>query len=169
MVTGPQGEVRQRNDGTELVVLHRTFPDRVEDVWAALTESHRLARWIGSFTGEGGTGGTVEFTVTGEVDAGGEVAEPVTVSILDCSPPTRLVVDFPADGGGSWHIAVTLAEHAGGTTLEFTQRLAAGVDATDVEAGWRWYLDRLAASVAGTPMPNWDDYAPKPADNPGAP
>jgi uncharacterized protein YndB with AHSA1/START domain len=163
MATGPQGEVRPQGDGTETLVFHRTFPDPIQDVWTALTESDRLARWIGSFTGEGGTGGTVEFTVTGEVDAGGEVAKPVTVSILDCSPPTRLVVDFPSGDGASWQIAVTLAEHAGGTTLEFTQRLTAGLDATDIEAGWRWYLDRLTASLHGEPMPAWDDYVPSAA------
>ncbi|SHN74504.1 SRPBCC domain-containing protein [Cryptosporangium aurantiacum] len=164
MTTGPLGEVHPNNDGTETLVLRRVFPDPIEDVWAAVTESDRLARWIGHYEGTGGTGGTVEFTVTGEMDAGGEEAQPVTVQILDCSPPTRLVVDFPSEDGGAWHIAVTLAPHADGTTLEFTQRLAAGFDATDVEAGWRWYLDRLVATVAGEPLPPWDDYAPKAAE-----
>ena len=77
------------------IVLHRRYATSAEDVWAAFTESERLARWIGHYTGRGRAGGTVEFTVTGELDAGGEVAEPVTVTIHECAPPHRLVVDVP--------------------------------------------------------------------------
>jgi uncharacterized protein YndB with AHSA1/START domain len=159
MVTGPQGEVRRNDDGTETIVLHRSFPDPIDDVWAAITESDRLARWIGRYEGAGGTGGTVEFTVTGELDAGGEEGKPETVQIVECSPPHRLVVDMPSYDGGVWHLAVTLTGHGSGTTLVFEQRLTAGTPAGEIEAGWRWYLDRLVASLAGGPMPAWDDYA----------
>ncbi|GAA0276935.1 SRPBCC domain-containing protein [Cryptosporangium japonicum] len=158
MVTGQPGEVRHNDDGTETIVLHRTFADPIEDVWAAITESDRLARWIGHYEGTGGTGGTVEFTTTGELDAGGEVDEPATVQIVECSPPHRLVVDMPSYDGGVWHLAATLSGHGSGTTLVFEQRLTAGVPAGDIEAGWRWYLDRLVASIADEPMPAWDDY-----------
>ena len=44
--------------------------------------------------------------------------------------------------------------------LRFEQHLEEGLDAADVEAGWRWYLDRLSASLQGEPMPEWADYQP---------
>lgn len=160
MVTGPRGEVRPGNDGTETLVLHRAYPDPIGDVWAALTESDRLARWMGHYEGEGGTGGTVELTVTGELDAGGTEGEPSTVQIVECSPPNRLIVDMPSYDGGTWRLALTLTGHESGTTLVFEQRLAAGTPVDDIEAGWRWYLDRLGASLTDDPMPAWDDYAP---------
>jgi len=163
MTTGPQGEARLNADGTQTLALQRSYPDPIEDVWAALTESDRLARWFGRYRGTGGTGTTVEFTLTGEVDAGGEEAEPSTVSILDCSPPNRLVVEMPSGDGGTWRLAVTLTAHGSGTTLVFEQVLAAALDPAEMEAGWRWYLDRLGASLAGEPMPSWDDYAPSAA------
>ncbi|MFI5952382.1 SRPBCC domain-containing protein [Cryptosporangium sp. NPDC051539] len=162
MTTGPLGEARTDDDGTGTLVFHRTFPDPIEDVWATLTDSDRLARWYGHYEGTGGTGGTVELTITGEVDAGGKEGDPVTVSILECVPPHRLVVEMAPEGEGTWHLAATLSEHAGGTTLLFEQRLPAGFPypASEVEPGWRWYLDRLVAAVAGDPMPPWKSYAP---------
>ena len=142
------------------VVLQQEYPDPIGQVWAALTESDRLAPWIGTHTGGGAPGGTVEFTMTGEVDAGGEVAEPVTVTVVECVPPRRLVVDFPETDERTWRVALTLAPQAGGTILSFEQPMPDGLDPADVEAGWRWYLDRLGATLRGGPMPAWADYLP---------
>lgn len=142
------------------IVLRKQFPDPVEDVWAAVTESERLGRWFGTYTGSGRPGGTVEFTVTGEVDAGGEVAAPVTVTVHECDAPRRLVVDIPEDAARSWRVAVDIAPEGAGAVLVLTQQVVEGTDPTDMEAGWRWYLDRLAASLRGAEMPQWAAYAP---------
>jgi len=153
VTTDPQADGR-------LLVLHREYPDPIGEVWAALTESDRLGRWIGTHTGGGRPGGTVQFTVTGEADAGGEVAEPATVTIIECDPPRRLVVDMPETDERTWRVALTLAAQEGGTVLTFEQQVLDGLDPADVEAGWRWYLDRLGASLHGEPMPAWEDYIP---------
>jgi uncharacterized protein YndB with AHSA1/START domain len=148
------------DDGRTLT-LRRSYPDPVDDVWAAFTESERLARWFGSYTGTGRPGGTVELTITGEVDAGGAVADPVTVTIHECAAPHRLVVEVPeGPEGRAWVLDVTLSRAGTGTDLVFRQRLVPGLDPTDVEAGWNWYLDRLGASLRGTAMPDWSAYAP---------
>ena len=44
---------QQADDGSRLVVLRREWPDPIDDVWSALTESERTARWIGTYTGVG--------------------------------------------------------------------------------------------------------------------
>ena len=156
MTSEPRDEVH----AGRLLVLRREYPDAIDEVWAALTESDRLARWIGTYTGRGGAGTTVAFTLTGEADAGGEVAPPVTVPVVECAPPRRLVVDIPDADGGAWRIAVTLSDESGSTVLRFEQHLVEGFDAADVEAGWRWHLDRLGAALQGEPMPAWADYQP---------
>jgi hypothetical protein len=38
------------------------------------------------------------------------------------------------------------------------QSMPPDMDSADVGPGWHWYLDRLAASLAGAPMPEWEDY-----------
>lgn len=153
----PPAETTTDPDGTTTLVWRREYPDPAEDVWAAITDSSRLARWIGSWTGEPRVGGTVAFTLTGEVDAGGEVADPVDVTIVACDPPRHLVVDLPSDGC-AWHLDLTVEPRADGAVLVFAQTLVDGVRREDVEAGWSWYLDRLAASLRGAPMPDWSAY-----------
>ena len=152
MTTDPQVDAEGR-----VVVLRREWPDPIDDVWSALTESERTARWIGTWNTRTDT--TIEFTMTGEVDAGGEVAPPVTVTIVECDPPRRLVLDIPEGDGPPWRVAVSLTEEGGRTVLLFEQRVVGGVSPADVEAGWSWYLDRLGASLHGEPMPSWT-YTP---------
>jgi uncharacterized protein YndB with AHSA1/START domain len=157
----PPAETRTGPDGSTTLVWRREYPDPVEDVWAAITESERLGRWIGTWTGTPRVGGTVAFTVTGEVDAGGEVAEPVDAGIVVCDPPHRLVVDLPETGSDRvWRLDLTVEPADAGAVLVFAQSLPDGLSSADVDAGWRWYLDRLGASLAGTPMPDWQAYAP---------
>lgn len=156
-MTGPPGEINREADGGRTLVFRRRFPHPVEDVWSAVTESERLARWFGSYEGVGSPGGTVTLTMTAEEDAGGE---PSPVHILECEPPRRLVVDLPESAARTWRIALTLSEEGGTTMLLFEQTVPADMDVTDVGPGWHWYLDRLDASLAGSPMPDWNDYHP---------
>lgn len=156
-VTSPRGEVQHDADGGRNLVFHRLFPGPIEDVWSAVTDSDGLARWFGTYQGVGVVGGTVALTMTAEEDTGGE---PSTVHILECEPPRRLMVEVLEGEARSWRIAVTLSEDAGTTTLLFEQAVPSEMDITDVGPGWHWYLDRLVASLAGTPMPDWDDYYP---------
>ncbi len=156
-VTSPRGEVRRAPDGGRTMVFERRYDHPIEDVWSALTESDRLARWFGSYDGTGSVGGTVTLTLTADEDAGGE---PSTVHIIECDPPRRLVVDLPETQTRSWRIALTLSERAGTTMLLFEQTVPPDMSTADVGPGWHWYLDRLGASLAGSPMPDWDDYYP---------
>ncbi len=159
-MTAPPAEIRTDEDGGTTLVWRREYPDPVEDVWAAITDSERLGRWIGTWTGEPRVGGTVAFTVTGEVDAGGEVADPADVTIVACEPPHHLAVDIPEGGADrAWHLDLTVSPTPDGAVLVFAQRLVEGIRREDVESGWAWYLDRLEASLHGTAMPDWDAYA----------
>lgn len=161
-VTTPLGQVLRDDEGVRLEFV-RTYDDPAADVWSALTEPDRTARWIGSWTGDPTTG-TIHLTMSAEEDAPSQA-----VSILTCEPPTRLVVDMPSPDG-VWNLAVDLHEDAGITTLTFTQRLAEPYDATDIGPGWHYYLDRLAAVVAGTDVPDvWDDYYPSLSGDYGLP
>lgn len=52
-----------------------------------------------------------------------------------------------------WYATWTGDARVGGTvTLSFV--------AEEVGPGWEYYLDRLAAALAGEAMPDWDDYWP---------
>ena len=139
--------------GGRALVLERTFHAQIEDVWASITESERLERWIGRWEGEAGPGRTVSFLMTAE-----DGAKPEDVLIVECEPPRLLRAVFNP-GTQDWHVDVTLSEADGVTTLTFTQGVD-GIDVSDVGPGWEYYLDRLVAARAGAPLPDWDEYYP---------
>lgn len=153
MTIDATGTIRTTPTGRELV-LERTFPAPIADVWASITEPERSDRWIGTWTGEAAPGRTVSFTMTAE-----DAAEPEDVLILECDAPRRLHVEFPGNVP-AWRLAVDLVEADGTTTLTFTQEVSEGLDVSDVGPGWEYYLDRLVADLAGTPFADFDDYYP---------
>jgi len=71
--TVPAGEGRT-------VTLQRTYRADIEDVWDAITNPERIARWFLPITGDFRVGGTYQL----EGNAGGE--------ILRCEPPKLLLV-----------------------------------------------------------------------------
>ncbi|WP_037319645.1 SRPBCC family protein [Amycolatopsis orientalis] len=136
--------------------LRREFPGPVEDVWSALTDSERTARWLGTWTGETGVGNTIMLLMTAE-----EGAEPAPAVIRECDPPKRLAIDLATPGEPIWHVELTLTPQGSGTVLDFVHRMPEPEwDTSDIAKGWHFYLDRLGASLAGEPVPGWDTYTP---------
>ena len=150
-----RGVVTREADGRQRLEFRRSWPDPIDDVWAAVTEPERLARWIGVYAGERGTGGTGSFAMTHE--EGGPVGQPMT--IRECDPPRRLVVEWVQQESENWSVTLDLWTEEGRTVLRFVQVLAADVDVVDIATGWHWYLDRLDAAVTGTAVPgDWDAF-----------
>lgn len=148
------GTVTRLPDGRAELVFHREFPDPVEDVWAAVTDPRRCARWFASWSGDGRPGGTITVVMTSDEDGGGA---PSTATVTRCEAPHRLAVSIHEDDAPPWELAVDLAATVtGGTALEFRQVLPEGFSTADAGPGWHWYLDRLAAVLSGGPMPDWE-------------
>ena len=146
----PVGRVLRDAGGVRLE-LTRTHAAPPEQVWAALTEPALLERWFGSWSGDPSSG-TVQLRMGEDPD----LAQPVVVR--ECAPPHRLAVDLPSPDG-TWPLSVVLVEEGAGTRSTLVHRLAEPYDAGSVGPGWQYYLDRLAAVVAGTPVPDdWGAY-----------
>ena len=137
-----RSEVR---DGTTYLVLDRTFEAPIESVWAAVTEPDRLARWIGTWTGDPASG-QVDFRMLFE----GEDAPDEVFSIDECDPPRRLATRHQIPGNDFvWRLELDLTERDGVTTLTFAQVMEDPEVAENVGPGWEYYLDRLVAAEAG--------------------
>jgi uncharacterized protein YndB with AHSA1/START domain len=150
-----RGAVTVGDDGRQRLEFRRSWPDPIEDVWTALTEPERLARWIGVYEGERGAGGTGTFAMTHE--QGDPVGEPTT--ILECDPPRRLVVEWVQQDTEAWRIDLDLWAENGRTVLRFVQVFPAGADVTDFAMGWHWYLDKLGAEIEGREQSgDWDSF-----------
>ena len=147
-----RGTVTREPDGRQRLEFRRSWPDPIEDVWSALTDNERLARWIGTYDGPRGTGAEGTFTMTQEAEPAREA-----VTIVECDPPRRLVLRWAAEE--QWRVDLDLSVEAGRTVLVFTQAFATGDGVGDVATGWHWYLDKLDAEIGGgAPPAGWDDF-----------
>ena len=150
-----RGVVTTGADGRQRVEFRRSWPDAIEDVWAALTEPDRLARWIGVYEGERRAGGTGTFAMTQE--EGEAAGQPTT--IVECDPPRRLVIEWPEASSQMERIDLDLASEGGRTMLRFVQYFPAATDVVDWALGWHWYLDKLSAEIDGGTAPtDWDAF-----------
>jgi uncharacterized protein YndB with AHSA1/START domain len=150
-----RGVVTTEDDGRQRLEFRRSWPDPIEDVWSALTEPDRLARWIGVYEGERRVGGAGTFAMTHE--EGESAGEPTT--IVECDPPRRLVIEWVQQETDPWRIDLDLSPENGRTVLRFVQVFLAGADVTDFALGWHWYLEKFAAEVGGTAPPgDWNSF-----------
>jgi uncharacterized protein YndB with AHSA1/START domain len=147
-----RGVVTPEPDGARRLVFRRSWPDPIDDVWSALTENERTARWIGTYEGERGAGASGTFTMTHEAGSDG-----MPMTIVECDPPRRLVLQWPEPL--TWRVELDLTEEGGRTVLVFTQVLASAEGQADIATGWHWYLDQLDAELTGGPQPaEWDAF-----------
>ncbi len=155
MSATPTGFLTRRGD-RDAVTWERTFRAPIDDVWAAVTESERLGRWIGTWTGDP-KNGFVMFTMTAE----GEDVPEQRFEIPECDPP-RLVRVEAVDDFGAWYLVLELAEADGITTLTFSQLVDDVAAIENTGPGWEYYLDRLAVAEDGGDATTvaWDDYYP---------
>ena len=148
-----RGTVTPEADGRQRLEFRRSWPDPVDDVWSALTEPERVARWIGVYDGEREPGGT--GTLKMAFEQGESAGEPMR--IVECDPPRRLVVEWLGPAG--WRIEVDLIPGNGRTELVFRQWFAPDVDVADFAGGWHWYLDKFDAEVGGgAPPAEWETF-----------
>jgi uncharacterized protein YndB with AHSA1/START domain len=148
-----RGVVTREDDGRQRLEFRRSWPDPIDDVWSALTEPDRMARWIGSYEGERRPGGTGTLAMTFEEgESGGQ-----QMRIVECDPPRRLVVE--SVDLADFRLEVDLIASDGRTELVFRQWFAPDATVAEWAGGWHWYLDKLDAVVTGGPQPPaWDAF-----------
>ena len=159
MTAQPTGQISRQGDRLVLTIT-REFKAPIEDVWASVTEPERLARWIGTFTGDPASG-RVGFLMTAE-----GATEPEDMEIRECDPPRVLRLTSHV-GEENWHLDLLLEERAGVTTLTFSQPDIDPLAAETVGPGWEYYLDRLVAAETGGEVEAIDfdrDYYPAMAE-----
>ncbi len=132
-------------DGTGIVRLEDRFATDIDDLWSALTEPRRLARWIAEVDGDLRPGG--EFH---RVSADGESTGRVDV----CEPPRRLLVTMrdsdPRPGQPEQtEIEATLTADGDGTILVVEERGLPLPLLPAYGAGVQIHMENLADYIAG--------------------
>jgi uncharacterized protein YndB with AHSA1/START domain len=129
-------------DGTGIVRLEDRLDANVDEVWAALTEPGRLARWLGEVDGDARPGGRfrARFFASGWEGTG---------RVAVCEPPRRLLVLTKSPEERDGVIEATLTAD-GGQTILVTEARGLPLDQIAAYgAGDQIHLEDLAAYLAG--------------------
>jgi uncharacterized protein YndB with AHSA1/START domain len=139
-------------DGKGIVRIEDRYDTDIEDLWSALTDPGRLARWFGEVDGALRPGGEFHlYLESADLDSTGRVET--------CEPPRRLLVTT-RESDESWQrgvgappfdetIEATLAPEGDQTILVIE---AKGMPLDKVAfygAGWQIHAENLAAHLAG--------------------
>jgi len=144
-------------DGKGVVRMEDRFDTDIGDLWSALTEPARLARWLGAVEGDLRIDG--EFRAhffasgwegTGRVDA--------------CEAPQRLLVTTTGEGESETHtIEATLSADGDQTILIIEEAGMPAEHLAGYGAGIQIHVEDLAAYLAGrdrVPQSRWQELMP---------
>jgi uncharacterized protein YndB with AHSA1/START domain len=130
-------------DGKGVVRMQDRFDTNIDDLWSALTDPRRLARWIGEVEGDLRLGGEFQarffssgWEGTGRVEA--------------CEPPRRLLLLTEQPGQSGEHvIEVTLTADGDHTILVWEERGMPLEYLAAYGSGIQVHVEDLAAHIAG--------------------
>ncbi|MBD7958535.1 SRPBCC family protein [Microbacterium sp. Sa4CUA7] len=130
--------IHSHGDGYRLV-YEAVYATDIDDLWAAVTEPDRLARWMADYSGDLRLGGRWEVA-----DADGKGVW-CRGTVTSCDAPRGFTTVWHADDEEPTELVVRLAAVAGGTrlTLEHT-----GIRPIFYGAGWHTYLEALETHLA---------------------
>ncbi len=130
-------------DGQGIVRMEDRFDTDIDDLWSALTEPGRLARWLGDVEGDLRLGGEfrARFFASGWEGTG---------RVEACDPPRRLLLLTEQPGQPDEHaIEVTLAADGDQTILVWEERGMPLDQLAAYGAGIQVHVEDLAAHIAG--------------------
>ena len=145
-------------DGKGVVRMEDRFDTDIDDLWSALTDPRRLARWMGEVAGDLRLGGEfrARFFASGWEGTG---------RVEACEPPRRLLLLTMEPGQSDEHvIEVTLTADGDQTILVWEERGMPLDQLAAYGAGIQVHVEDLAAHVAGRERcgadVRWDELLP---------
>ena len=128
-----------------MMIIDRTIPHPIGEVWGALSEPDALEKYVGRPEGDLRRGGNYELP------------DGTRGNILRCDPPRLLTVSFTRPGGQSAELEVHLAAEDSQTHVELKYAsvrkgfFLINSDSGEWAAGpgWEFFLDHLIGYLAG--------------------
>ncbi len=145
-------------DGKGIVRMEDRFDTDLDDLWSALTDPGRLARWIGEVEGDLRLGGEYRYNFFASGSEG-------TGRIEACEPPRRLLLTMDLDQPDADVIEATLAADGDQTILVWEERGMPLDLLAAYGAGVQIHVEDLAAHIAGREprgdaKARWDELLP---------
>jgi uncharacterized protein YndB with AHSA1/START domain len=133
--------------GAGTVRVEDLFDTDVDDLWSAITDPDRLARWIATVKGDLRLGGRFHARFTSGWEGPGRVEV--------CEPPRRLVLAMAPGTDQSTVIEASLGAADGGTMLVVEERGLPLGELPFHGAGWQVHIEDLGSHIGGAPAEEW--------------
>jgi uncharacterized protein YndB with AHSA1/START domain len=137
-------------EGRGTVRMEDVYDTDIDDLWSALVEPARLARWIADVTGDLRVGGSFRATFTSGWKGSG--------SVTVCDAPGRLLVTL--DPGDDYEQEMTidarLSAEGDKTRLVIEDSGFSRDDLAGHGAGWQAHVEDLVAYLAGQKPGDWE-------------
>jgi uncharacterized protein YndB with AHSA1/START domain len=128
-------------DGKGVVRMEDRFDTDIDDLWSALTDPSRLARWLGEVEGDLRLGGEFHFRFFASGSEG-------TGRVEACEPPRRLLLAMALGQPEEDVIEATLTADGGQTILVWEERGMPVNLLAAYGAGVQIHVEDLAAYLA---------------------
>ncbi|AKU15072.1 SRPBCC family protein [Luteipulveratus mongoliensis] len=134
-------------EGKAVVRMEDVYGTDIDDLWSALIDPDRLARWVARVDGDLRLGGMFEASFTSGWEGPGRVDV--------CEPPHRLLVTMSPGQDDSTVIEVELTPVGDETRMVLEERGLPIEHGPGHGAGWQAHVEDLAAYLAGRPTADW--------------
>jgi uncharacterized protein YndB with AHSA1/START domain len=140
------GNLRKEN-GAGVVHVEDVYDTDINDLWSAITEPARLARWLAQVDGDVTLGGEFSARFTSGWEGVGRVEI--------CDAPRHVRVTTWSDDDAPGEIDATLSEEPGGTRLIIEENGLPLETYYYHGSGWQTHIEDLAAYLADRPVSDW--------------
>jgi uncharacterized protein YndB with AHSA1/START domain len=149
------GSMRRIDEKCGAVRVENVYDTDIADLWSAITEPDRLARWIATIEGELRVGGTVQAHFTSGWEGPGRIDV--------CDPPNRLVLTMEAGTDDEGVIEAVLTTVGERTRLVVEERGLPLDVLYQHGAGWQAHVEDLGRYLRGgksTWKARWEELTP---------
>jgi uncharacterized protein YndB with AHSA1/START domain len=141
------GTLHAIDDSLGTVRMEDVYDTDIDDLWSALTDPLRLARWVAKVEGDLRLGGEIHAVFTSSWDGPGRIDV--------CETPHRLAVTMSPGEADETVIEANLTPADGRTRLVIEERgLPLDVLAAH-GAGWQAHVEDLSAHLQGREPSDW--------------
>jgi len=143
------GSLRAIDDGRGAVRMEDVFDTNAADLWDALTDPRRLARWLAEVEGELRVGGVVQARFTSGWEGPGRIET--------CDPPHHLMVSMDPGTADETVIEATITPEGSSSRLVVEER---GIPLSEIAghgAGWHAHIEDLGSHLESDQPSRWAD------------
>ncbi len=141
------GTLHSLGNGSGKIRMESVYPTRPDDLWDAITDPTRLARWIAEVEGDLRIGGSISARFTSGWEGSGRIDV--------CESSRHLVVTMSPGTSDETMIEATLTALAEGTRLVVEE---SGIPLAEIGAhgaGWQAHVEDLWSHLEGATTSNW--------------